>query len=153
MKPPQPRLGTYVTIQDREYQANSLPADGRVTIFSRDETNPDPALFSRDEQTGHWVASVATADCDSVMAVYTQADWKGAEECAVLSLTDDGEAVLYYLRHILDNGRRTPVVENGFRPLEPGIYARTAPAVDVTRVVEHQYDLLFDDWARGQRRG
>jgi hypothetical protein len=152
MKPPQPRLGTYVTIQDREYQANSLPADGRVTIFSRDETNPDPALFSRDEQTGHWVASVATADCDSVMAVYTQAVWNGEEDCALLSLTDDGEAALYHIRHLSSRWSK-PVTETGFRPLEPGVYARTASAGDLRRVVEHQYDLLFDDWARGQRRG
>ncbi|HET9142718.1 hypothetical protein [Actinophytocola sp.] len=152
MKPPQPRLGTYVTIQGREYQANSWPADGRVTIFSRDEANPDPDLFTRDEQTGHWVASVATADCDSVMAVYTEAVWKGAEECALLSLTDDGEAVLHHLRTILDDilpGK--PVTEAGFQQVEPGVYARIASAGDLRTVSECQYDLLFDEWARGQR--
>jgi hypothetical protein len=77
MKTPQPRMGTFVTIGGREYQANSHPVDGSVTIFATSAENPDPALFDKDTATGKWVATVHTADCDQIAAVTTRAYWKG----------------------------------------------------------------------------
>jgi hypothetical protein len=137
---PQPRLGTFVTIGGREYQAISDPVDGMVTIFATTPDNPDPRLFDKDAATGHWVGTVRTADCDAVMAVSTRASWNG-ERCAVMSITDDGEAVVY---HLGDN--RAKSVAHGFRMISPGTYARTVPVVELTNYHEYQADLLFDEW-------
>jgi hypothetical protein len=140
VKIPQPRLGTFVTIGGREYQANSDPVDGVVTIFATTPDNPDPRLFDKDTTTGHWVGDVRTADCETVMAVSTRASWKG-ELCAVMSITDDGEAVLYHL-----GNNRAKSADEGFRMLSPGTYARTVPVVELANYHEFQADLLFDEW-------
>jgi hypothetical protein len=142
MRMPQPRLGTFVTIGGREFPANSHPSGGEVTIFSNRPENPDPALFAKDPESGNWIATVRTEDCEFVMSVTTRATWKG-EICSVMSITDDGEAVLYHL-----GNNRAKSVEDGFRPLQPGTYARTVPVGELDGYHEFQSDLLFDEWAR-----
>jgi hypothetical protein len=140
MKTPQPRLGTFVTINGREYQANSHPVDGKVTIFAESAENPDPQLFDKDARTGQWVATVRTADCDEVMSVTTRAYWNG-ELCAVMGITADGDATLYHL-----GNNRAKSTSDGFRLLAPGTYARTVPVIELTNYHEFHADLLFDEW-------
>ena len=137
------RLGTYVTIGGAEYQANSHPAGGAVTIFARAGVNPAPDLLAAAPEPGLWVGDVRTADCDRVVSVTTRAYWRG-ELCQVMSVDPAGNAVLY---HLGDNKAKS--VNLGFRPLEPGTYARAVPVADLEGVHEFRSDLMFDEWARG----
>jgi hypothetical protein len=143
MRPPQPRLGTFATIDGVEYPTNSLPADGMVTVFARARENPAPGLLTQGPEPGLWVADVRVEDCERVVSVTTRARWHG-ELCQVMSIDDRGDAVLYHL----DNNRARTVAD-GFRPLEPGTYARTAPVTELKDYHEFHSDLLFGDWASG----
>lgn len=145
MGTPRPRLGTYVTIAGAEYPANSLPSGGSVTIYARGTDNPAPGRFTAGTEAGQWIAQVRTADCERVVSITTRAYWKG-ELCQVMSISDDGDAVLYHL-----GNNRAKSVADGFRPLEPGTYARTVPVTELDGYHEFQSDLLFDEWARADR--
>lgn len=142
MTAPQPRLGTYATVGGVEYEANSLPSGGTVTIFARAAANPAPDLLGPGPAPGLWAATVPTSSCSRLVSVTTRATWRG-ELCQVMSI-NDGQAVLF---HLGDNRARS--VSFGFRPLQPGTYAHTVPVAELESYHEFQADLLFNEWSRG----
>jgi hypothetical protein len=136
-----PRLGTYATIAGVEYEADSLPADGSVTVFARAASNPAPLLLGPGPSPDLWVATVPTSSCERVYSVTTRASWRG-EPCQVMSVAD-GYAVIY---HVGDN--RARAVSFGFRPLMPGTYAQAVPVSELEDYHEVRTDLLFEEWSR-----
>jgi hypothetical protein len=136
-----PRSGVVATIDGREYQANSYPHEGVVTLYSREAENPDPAVFSSHE--GLWLATVPVGHCDRLAEVTTVADYRG-HTCQVVSIDEDGTTGLYYLG---DDMAAMP--RDGFVQVDAGTWAKTAHIGELARYRELHRDLLFDSWVRG----
>lgn len=136
-----PRSGVLATVNGRDYQADSYPREGAVTLFSPEAENPDPRLFG--PRNGMWVALVPLAQCDRLAEVTTVADYRG-HACQVVSIAEDGTTGLYYL-----GGDMAAMPRDGFVQIDPGTWAKTVHVTELARYREVHRDLLFDAWVRG----
>ncbi|MTD57780.1 hypothetical protein [Amycolatopsis pithecellobii] len=136
-----PRSGIIATIDGREYEANSYPREGALTLVSRETENPDPTLFV--EQDGQWLGTVPVARCERLAEVTTVADHLG-HTCQVISIAEDGTTGLYYLG---DDMAAMP--RDGFVQTDAGTWAKTVHIGELMRYRELHRDLLFDAWVRG----
>jgi hypothetical protein len=139
---PRPRSGIFATVNGIEYEANSYPQEGQVTLFARGEHNPDPALFQWNAAFNAWLATIATSRCDRLVEVTSRADYQGLI-CQVISIAPDGATGLYYL-----GDEKAKAAEAGFVQTDPGTWAKTVTVHDLHRYREHHSDLLFDQWRR-----
>jgi hypothetical protein len=140
MSHPRPRSGIFATVNGFEYEADSYPENGRVTLFSRAAENPDAALFQRDATTDAWLATIETSRCDRLVEVTTRADYRGLL-CQVVDIAPDGATGLYYL-----GDEKARAAETGFVQIDPGTWAKTVHVHDLQSYREHHADLLFDEW-------
>ncbi|GAB2980733.1 hypothetical protein LWP59_00890 [Amycolatopsis acidiphila] len=136
-----PRSGVIATVDGRDFQADSYPREGVVTLFSREAENPDPTHFA--PGNGLWLATVPLARCDRLAEVTSVAEYRG-HTCQVVGIDEDGTTGLYYLG---DDMAAMP--RDGFVQVDPGTWAKTVHIGELARYRELHRDLLFDAWVRG----
>lgn len=141
-----PRMGVFATIGGREYEANDRPLDGRVSLVSRDEINPDPRIFAWSDLYRAWLCTVSVERCERLVEVVTNAGYMG-EECRVVAIDENGSVGLYHLGEDKASAERLGFVEIGV-----GTWAKTVNVFDIDdyTFTECHYDLLFEEWARSQ---
>jgi hypothetical protein len=142
-----PRTGIFAEIGGREYEVNSYPHQGMVTLYSRAPQNPDPALFQWNGSFGAWLATVPVQRCDRLAEVTTVADHLG-HPCQVISIGADGATGLYYLGEDM-----AALPRDGFVQIDAGTWAKTVSIHELARYRELHRDLLFDAWARTASAG
>lgn len=135
-----PRSGVFVRYEGHEYEAESYPAGGVVTLISTDSDNPDPAVFQRDEESEHWSGDVLTAECERIDEVVTMARYHG-HDCTVVAVEPHGAVGLRYV-----GKDKTRLIERGFVQIEGGVLAKTVNIFELGGMFERHTDLLFDEW-------
>jgi hypothetical protein len=137
-----PRSGVYATVNSVEYPCNDYPENDRVLLISREQENPDPELFTRDDANQLWAADVHIDQCERLADVTTRADYLG-HRCQVLSIAPNGDVGLYFLGDDKAAARR-----DGFVQVDPGTWAKTVNIYDLHSFHEHHADLLYERWWR-----
>ena len=133
-----PRLGIYATVGGVEYQADSYPRDGQVTLVAREDPGSD--VFSWNGAANAWLATVPASYCERLAEVTSLADYRG-HVCQVISIDPDGSVGLHYL-----GDEKAAVVRDGFVQVDAGTWAATVTVFDISRYRERHTDLLFDEW-------
>jgi len=110
-------------------------------LVSREADNPDPALFSRDEARGLWIAVVDVSRCERLTDVTTRTGYRG-RECQVIGIGADGDVGLYFL-----GDDKSEAAELGFVQVDQGTWAKTVHVHDLPDLYEHHADLLFERWS------
>ena len=137
-----PRSGVYATVNGTEYLCNDYPRDDQVLLVSREPENPDPNLFTRNNDL--WVAQVHIDQCERLADVTTRADYLG-NRCQVVSIAPNGDVGLYFLGDDKSVARK-----DGFVQVDPGTWAKTVNVYDLDSFHEHHADLLYERWCRKQ---
>lgn len=136
-----PRSGIFATIDGVEHLCNDYPAGDAVVVVSRAPENPNPAVFTRDEARGLWVARVPVDRCERLAEVTTRAKYEG-RDCQVVGIAPNGDVGLYYL-----GDDKSEAAELGFVQVDQGTWAKTVGVHDLSGLYEHHADLLFDRWS------
>lgn len=137
-----PRVGVYAEIDGVEYEAADYPKAGSVTVFVRDDTNPNAALLSWHEGMRAWSATVPVGRCTRLAEVTSVAGHAG-HECQVVSIDEHGMVGLYYL-----GTQKAALPRDGFVQVDAGTWAKTVAVHDLYEYREQHRDLLFETWWR-----
>lgn len=145
MTHPRPRTGVYATVNGAEYLCNDYPRDDQVLLVSREPENPDPSLFTR--QNDLWTAQVSVDQCERLADVTSRVDYLG-HRCQVVSIAPNGDTGLYFL-----GDDKSAAARDGFIQVDPGTWAKTVNVYDLHAYHEHHADLLYERWWRKHHPG
>jgi hypothetical protein len=140
MRSEYPRYGQFVEFRGELYLKPSILPAGQVVLRSHAEKSPDMNLFRYVEKWKVWEATVSLVECSLAYEVTSKAKYHGCE-CQVMSISDEGIAVVYYLP-----GDKWLAEVEGFEQVEPGTYSKAVPVTDLYDFREEHQDLLFGLW-------
>jgi hypothetical protein len=132
-----PRSGIFATVQGQEYEANSYPYEGRLTLVHRGEEAPASELFSWNEAFSAWLAVVPVENCETLVEITTNTTYLGMP-CRIVAIDADGSVGLYYA-----GDEKSEAQKRGFTQIDVGTWAKTISIFDLSRYYEYRYDLLF----------
>lgn len=132
--------GVWAAVRGVDYPARYDPRGRMVYVSLGEDANPDPTLFTWNEEHRLWLSSFPETECERVVEIRTYAKLHG-HRCEVDSIDRDGSADLVYADW---NGAWA--ANNGFVQTDKGTFRKTVHVSELYDYHEEHLDLLFDGW-------